>query len=148
MTDTRRSLKDHGRRLPRASCVAVSSTSYAAGIVKTITQRAAPDLPIRGGRSARFVRMPCKPAGDLLKYRYLSRRSCLPLQRSAEELSFAFSELLAQPLSRPEAAARFENLWNEVNDAAQSCVDSDAAFSYIALLQSMDQRWRFLRSMN
>ncbi|ACC70945.1 hypothetical protein Bphy_1763 [Paraburkholderia phymatum STM815] len=101
-----------------------------------------------GVRSARFARMPYKPAGDLLKYRYLSRRALHPLQRSAEELSFAFSELLAQPLSRPEAAARFEHLWNEVNDAAQSCVDSDAAFSYIALLQSMDQRWRFLRSMN
>ncbi len=43
---------------------------------------------------------------------------------------------------------RFETLWNEVNDAAQSCVDSDAAFTYIALLHSMDQRWRFLRSMN
>jgi len=83
-----------------------------------------------------------------LKYRYLSRRSFQPLRRSAEELSFAFSELLVQPLSRPEAAARFETLWNEVNDAAQSCVDSDAAFTYIALLHSMDQRWRFLRSMN
>ena len=101
-----------------------------------------------GARSARFARIPRKPAGDLLKYRYLSRRSLLPLRRSAEELSFAFSELLAQPLSRPEAAARFETLWNEVNDAAQSCDDSDAAFTYIALLHSMDQRWRFLRSMN
>lgn len=94
------------------------------------------------------MRTPCKPAGDRLKYRYLSRRSCHPLRRSAEELSFAFSVLLTQPLSRPEAAARFETLWNEVNDAAQSCADSDAAFSYIALLHSMDQRWRFLRSMN
>ncbi|SOE67734.1 hypothetical protein SAMN05446935_3081 [Burkholderia sp. YR290] len=101
-----------------------------------------------GARCARFARIPCKPAGDLLKYRYLSRRSLLPLRRSAEELSFAFSELLAQPLSRPEAAARFETLWNEVNNAAQSCDDSDAAFTYIALLHSMDQRWRFLRSMN
>ncbi|SEI39129.1 hypothetical protein SAMN05192539_1001122 [Paraburkholderia diazotrophica] len=87
-------------------------------------------------------------AGDHLKYRYLSRRSCYPLRRSAEELSFAFSVLLTQPLSRPEAAVRFETLWNEVNDAAQSCVDSDAAFSYIALLHRMDRRWRFLPSMN
>ncbi|MEM5385554.1 MULTISPECIES: hypothetical protein [Paraburkholderia] len=83
-----------------------------------------------------------------MKYRYLSRRSCYPLRRSAEELSFAFSVLLTQPLSRPEAAVRFETLWNEVNDAAQSCVDSDAAFSYIALLHRMDRRWRFLPSMN
>ncbi len=83
-----------------------------------------------------------------MKYRYLSRRSVVSLRRTAEELSFAFSELLTQPLSRPEAAVRFEILWNEVNEAAQSCVDSDAAFPYIALLHSMDQRWRFLRSMN
>lgn len=98
--------------------------------------------------SARFAHRQCKPVGDRLKYRYLSRRSLYPLRRSAEELSFAFSELLTQPLSRPEAAARFETLWNEVNDAAQSCDNSDAAFTYIALLHSMDQRWRFLRSMN
>jgi hypothetical protein len=43
----------------------------------------------------------CTSVGDNLKYRYLSRRSRYPLRRSAEELSFAFSLLLTQPLSRP-----------------------------------------------
>jgi hypothetical protein len=83
-----------------------------------------------------------------VKYRYASLSLRIARSRSAEELSFAFSVLLTQPLSRPEAAERFENLWDEVNQAAQSCADGDAAFHYVALLQKMDHSWRFLRSMN
>jgi hypothetical protein len=51
MTDTRRSSKDHGQSLPREYCVAVSSTSYAAGIVKTITHAPPPIRPSRGEHS-------------------------------------------------------------------------------------------------
>ncbi len=90
----------------------------------------------------------CANKGDNLNFKSTSPAPRITLARSADELLFAFSVLLTQPLSRPEAAARFEVLWNEANDAAQSCADSDAVLRYVALLQKMDHRWRFLRSMN
>lgn len=83
-----------------------------------------------------------------LKYRYIAHDPRMSARRSVEELSFAFSVLLVQPLERMEAARRFSTLWDEVNEAAQSCADSDATLPYIALLQKMDVHWRQLRSMN
>jgi hypothetical protein len=68
--------------------------------------------------------------------------------RSAEELSFAFSLLLVQPLSRAEAAILFEELWNEANAAATACLADGAAFSYIELLKEMDRRWRHVRTLH
>lgn len=68
--------------------------------------------------------------------------------RSAEELSFAFSLLLFQPLARVDAAVLFEALWNETNDAATACLADAAAFSYIELLKDMDRRWRHVRTLH
>jgi hypothetical protein len=72
----------------------------------------------------------------------------LSSHRTAEELSFAFSLLLLQPLSRHEAAILFEELWNEANAAATACLPDGAAFSYIELLKEMDRRWRHVRTLH
>lgn len=71
-----------------------------------------------------------------------------PMHRTVEELSFAFLVLLNQPLARTEAANRFEQLWNETNEAASASLGTDHAVSYIALLKDMDKKWRRLRVLN
>jgi hypothetical protein len=71
-----------------------------------------------------------------------------PVHRTVEELSFAFLVLLNQPLARTEAANRFEQLWNETNEAASASLGTDYAVSYIALLKDMDKKWRRLRVLN
>jgi hypothetical protein len=83
-----------------------------------------------------------------LKYRYIGHEPLIAGRRSVEELSFAFSVLLALPLDRMEAARRFSTLWDEVNAAALTCADTDTTLTYIALLQKMDRHWRQHRSMN
>jgi hypothetical protein len=70
------------------------------------------------------------------------------MHRTVEELSFAFLVLLNQPLARTEAANRFEQLWNETNEAASASLGTDHAVSYIALLKDMDKKWRRLRVLN
>ncbi|MEJ0004236.1 MAG: hypothetical protein WDN30_13045 [Pararobbsia sp.] len=81
-------------------------------------------------------------------YKDTHRNPRAPRYRSAEELSFAFSVLLAQPISRAEAAVLFEALWNEANDAATACLTDASAFGYIALLKEMDKRWRHASTLH
>ncbi|WP_259295132.1 hypothetical protein [Paraburkholderia sp. DHOC27] len=71
-----------------------------------------------------------------------------PMHRTVEELSFAFLVLLNQPLARTEAANRFEQLWNETNEAASASLGTERAISYISLLKDMDKKWRRLRVLN
>ena len=71
-----------------------------------------------------------------------------PMHRTVEELSFAFLVLLNQPLARTEAANRFEQLWNETNEAASASLGTDRAVSYITLLKDMDKKWRCLRVLS
>lgn len=68
--------------------------------------------------------------------------------RTAEELSFAFSVLLARPLSRQEAALLFQELWDEANEAAVACATERAALIYVELLKDMDKRWRHVRALH
>ena len=68
--------------------------------------------------------------------------------RTVEELSFAFSVLLAQTLPRQEAALLFQELWDEINEAAVACDTERGAFSYVELLKDMDKRWRNALTLN
>ena len=68
--------------------------------------------------------------------------------RTAEELSFAFSVLLARPLPRPEAALLFQELWDEANEAAVACASERAALTYVELLKDMDKRWRLMPALH
>jgi hypothetical protein len=62
--------------------------------------------------------------------------------RTAEEISFAFASLLALPLARPEAARRFQLLWDEANEGAYACFARAPMSDYVVLLKDMDKRWR------
>ncbi|HTJ93115.1 MAG TPA: hypothetical protein VL424_08395 [Pararobbsia sp.] len=68
--------------------------------------------------------------------------------RTAEELSFAFSVLLARSLPRQQAALLFQELWDEANEAAVACATERAALTYVELLRDMDKRWRNVRALH
>jgi hypothetical protein len=68
--------------------------------------------------------------------------------RTAEELSFAFSVLLARALPRQQAALLFQELWDEANEAAVACATERAALTYVELLKDMDKRWRHMPALH
>jgi len=68
--------------------------------------------------------------------------------RTAEEISFAFTSLLALPLARQDAARQFQLLWDDANEGAHACFARASMFDYVALLKDMDKRWRFNSRLN
>lgn len=68
--------------------------------------------------------------------------------RTVEELSFAFSVLLARALPRQQAALLFQELWDEANEAAVACDTERAALTYVELLRDMDKRWRHMPALH